>query len=158
MITNESIAGLIADYLAGNGLFLVDIDISRENDIVVTKESYDGSVTLDNCTAIDSIVTGHFDKDAEDYSLTVTSAGLDQPFKVAQQYIKFTGSEVEITLKKGGRIKGILSKYCDDTKSIEITLSKMVKMEGMKKKVEQKQTLLYPLSEIKECKPVIRFK
>ena len=111
MITNESIAGLIADYLAGNGLFLVDIDISRENDIVVTIESYDGSVTLDNCTAIDSIVTGHFDKDAEDYSLTVTSAGLDQPFKVAQQYIKFTGSEVEITLKKGGRIKGILSKY-----------------------------------------------
>ena len=104
MITNESIAGLIADYLAGNGLFLVDIDISRENDIVVTIESYDGSVTLDNCTAIDSIVTGHFDKDAEDYSLTVTSAGLDQPFKVAQQYIKFTGSEVEITLKKGGRI------------------------------------------------------
>ena len=113
MITKESIASLIAGYLADNGLFQVDIEISAENDIVITIESYQGSVTLDNCTAIDAAVTGRFNKDMEDYSLTVTSAGLDQPFKVAQQYVKFTGSEVEITLKKGGRIKGILSEYCN---------------------------------------------
>ena len=61
MITKESITSLIAGYLAENGLFLVDIEISAENDIVITIESYEGSVTLDNCTAIDAVVTGRFD-------------------------------------------------------------------------------------------------
>lgn len=163
MITKESITSLIAGYLAENGLFLVDIEISAENDIVITIESYEGSVTLDNCTAIDAAVTGRFDKDVEDYSLTVTSAGLDQPFKVAQQYVKFTGCEVEITLKKGGRIKGILSEYCNEGengegKGIRITTSRMVKPEGAKKKTEQQTTVFYPLEEVRECKPVIKFR
>ena len=99
----------------------------------------------------------------EDYSLTVTSAGLDQPFKVAQQYVKFTGSEVEITLKKGGRIKGILSEYCNGGedgagKGIRITTSRMVRLEGAKKKTEQQTTAFYPMEEVKECKPVIKFR
>ncbi len=163
MITKESIASLIAGYLADNGLFQVDIEISAENDIVITIESYQGSVTLDNCTAIDAAVTGRFNKDMEDYSLTVTSAGLDQPFKVAQQYVKFTGSEVEITLKKGGRIKGILSEYCNGSedgagKGIRITTSRVVRLEGAKKKTEQKTTAFYPLEEVKECRPVIKFR
>lgn len=158
MITSESIAGLIAGYLAGNELFPVDIEISKENDIVVTIESCEGSVTLENCTAIDSIITSHFNKDVEDYSLTVTSAGLDMPFKVARQYIKYIGSEVEVTLKKEGRVKGILSGYLENEKSIEITLRKMVKIEGVKRKAEQLEKFVFPLDQVKECKPVIKFK
>ena len=70
---------------------------------------------------------------------------------------------MEITLKKGGRIKGILSEYCNEGengagKGIRITTSRMVKPEGAKKKTEQQTTVFYPLEEVRECKPVIKFR
>ncbi len=156
MITKEALSETISNYLTDNGLFLVDIEISQENDITVTIERHEGSVKVDDCIAIDRIVSANFDRDVEDYSLTVTSAGLDQPFKVLDQYKKFCGSEVEVVLKKGGKLKGILSGY--SAEGMEITTSKMVKKEGFKKKVQEDTVTAYTFAEIKSCKPVIKFK
>ena len=80
MITSEALGSTIANYLNDNGLFLVDIEISKENDITIAIESREGDVKIDNCIDIDRLVADAFDRDVEDYSLTVTSAGLDQPF------------------------------------------------------------------------------
>ncbi len=156
MITSEALSNTIANYLTDNGLFLVDIEISKENDITIAIESREGDVKIDNCIDIDRIVSGVFDRDVEDYSLTVTSAGLDQPFKVLEQYLKFVGSEVEVVVKGGGKVKGILSKA--DELGFEITTSKMVKVEGSKKKVQQDTVTPYTYEGIKSCKPVINFK
>ena len=156
MITSEALGNTIANYLTDNGLFLVDIEISKDNDITIAVESREGDVKIDNCIDIDRIVSGVFDRDVEDYSLTVTSAGLDQPFKVLDQYLKFVGSEVEVVVKGGGKVKGILSKA--DEGGFEITTSKMVKVEGSKKKVQQDTVTPYTYEGIKSCKPVINFK
>ncbi len=156
MITSEALSNTIANYLTENGLFLVDIEISKDNDITIAVESRESDVKIDNCIDIDRIVSGVFDRDVEDYSLTVTSAGLDQPFKVLDQYLKFTGSEVEVVIKGGGKVKGILSKA--DEAGFEITTSKMVKVEGSKKKVQQDTVTPYTYDGIKSCKPVINFK
>ena len=156
MITSEALSNTIANYLTENGLFLVDIQISKDNDITIAVESRESDVKIDNCIDIDRIVSGVFDRDVEDYSLTVTSAGLDQPFKVLDQYLKFTGSEVEVVIKGGGKVKGILSKA--DEAGFEITTSKMVKVEGSKKKVQQDTVTPYTYEGIKSCKPVINFK
>lgn len=156
MITAEALGNTIANYLNDNGLFLVDIEISKENDITVSIEKHQGDVNIDNCIDIDRIVSANFDRDVEDYSLTVTSAGLDQPFKVLDQYLKFVGSEVEVAVKGGGKVKGILS--AANNESFEITVSKMVKVEGSKKKVQQDTVTAYTYEGIKSCKPVIKFK
>ena len=156
MITKEALGEIITNYLNANGLFLVDIEISKENDITITIERHEGSVKVEDCIAIDKIVSANFDRDVEDYSLTVTSAGLDQPFKVLDQYKKFVGSEVEIVMKKGGKLKGILSGYNEE--NIEVTTSKMVKKEGAKKKVQEDTVTTYTYDELKSCKPVIKFK
>ena len=156
MITKEALGEIITNYLNANGLFLVDIEISKENDITITIERHEGSVKVDDCIAIDKIVSANFDRDVEDYSLTVTSAGLDQPFKVLDQYKKFVGSEVEIVMKKGGKLKGILSGYNEE--NIEVNTSKMVKKEGAKKKVQEDTVTTYTYDELKSCKPVIKFK
>ena len=105
---------------------------------------------------IDHIIGGIFDRDVEDYSLTVTSAGLDQPFKVLEQYIKFIGSEVEVVVKGGGKMKGILTAATEE--GFELTTTKMVKVEGSKKKVEQSTVTPFAYDGIKSCKPVIKFK
>ena len=70
--------------------------------------------------------------------------------------MKFTGSEVEVVIKGGGKVKGILSKA--DENGFEITTSKMVKVEGSKKKVQQDTVTPYTYEGIKSCKPVINFK
>ncbi len=156
MITKEALSGTIASYLDYNGLFLVDIEITKENDITITIERTEGSVKVDDCIAIDKIVATAFDRDVEDYSLTVSSAGLDQPFKVIGQYRKFNGQEVEVVMKQGGKVKGILGGITEE--GFEITTSKMVKKEGAKKKVQEDTVTPYTYGQIKSCKPVIKFK
>lgn len=150
------ISQVIEQYLQDNGLFLVNITISKENDIEIVIESYNSDVKIGNCIDIDRIVADNFDRDVEDYALTVTSAGLDQPFMVLDQYKKFIGNEVEVTAKNGSKVKGVLSNAIEN--EFEITVSKMVKVEGFKKKVQQDTILKYEYNNIKACKPVIKFK
>lgn len=156
MIKKADISNVIADYLKQNGLFLVDVTISNDNDIEIIIESESKSVTIENCEEIDSIVQGKFDRDAEDYSLTVGSAGLDQPFKVAGQYRKFIGQEVELLQKAGKKIKGILSGYSDN--KIEITITTMERIEGKKRKEKVEHKEEFEMNSVKYCKPVIKFK
>ena len=73
--------------------FIVDINVSADNDIVLTIESEEGTVVLDDCVELSHAFEEHFDREVEDYSLTVTSAGLDQPFKVLKQYQKAIGTK-----------------------------------------------------------------
>lgn len=150
------LAECIEGFLAQKGLFLVDIEISRENDIEVTVESYEGVVSIENCIQINRIIEGVFDRDEEDYALTVSSAGLDQAFKVPAQYMKYAGQEVEVIAKGGGKVKGILSGAGET--GFELTTSKMVKKEGEKRKVQEDTVTSYTYHEIKSCKPVIKFK
>ena len=103
-IINNTIAPLLAE----RGLFLVETKISRDNDITITIESTEGIVTLDDCEAINRFFTDTFNQDEEDYSLTVTSAGLDGEFKVKAQFDKAIGKKVELWLKGGKKLIGVL--------------------------------------------------
>ena len=134
-MTKTDIAKVIEGYLKDKNLFLVDIKISADNDIEVSIESYDGTVVLENCIDITRIIEGVYNRDEEDYALTVTSAGLDLPFKVLDQYKKYLGNEVEVVFKNGGKTKALLSDVKEN--GIELTVSKMVKKEGAKKKVQE---------------------
>ena len=155
MILKEDIWTLIGDYLEKNSLFPVDITISKENDIEVTIDSFD-RVDIENCVAISKIIEQGFNREIEDYSLTVTSAGLDQPFKVFDQYRKFLGKEVEVVLKSGGKQTGVLSKATES--EIELTFQKLEKIEGKKKKEKIEVVSSFSLTEIKSTKPFINFK
>lgn len=155
MILKEDIWTLIGDYLEKNSLFPVDITISKENDIEVTIDSFD-RVDIENCVAISKIIEQGFNREIEDYSLTVTSAGLDQPFKMFDQYRKFLGKEVEVVLKSGGKQTGVLSKATES--EIELTFQKLEKIEGKKKKEKIEVVSSFPLTEIKSTKPFINFK
>ncbi|MEF9931395.1 MAG: ribosome assembly cofactor RimP, partial [Bacteroidales bacterium] len=144
------------EFLNIKGLFLVDIQISKDNDIEITIESTNGIVSIDNCIEINKIVEGVFDREVEDYALTVSSAGLDLPFKVVKQYIKYIGKDVEIILKGGSKIKGIILSANEE--KVEIKTSKMVKKEGLKKKVQEDTVTTYFYTDLKSCKPIINFK
>ena len=73
--------------LADSACYLVDVVIGADNAIVVEID-HDEAVSIDDCVALSQYIEQHLDRDAEDYELEVTSAGLDRPFKIVRQYRK----------------------------------------------------------------------
>ena len=155
MILKDTIEEIIGSYLEENSLFLVDIVICDDNDIEVTIDSLKG-VSIDECTGISRLIEGSLNRDEEDFSLTVTSAGLDQPLKVVKQYEKFTGKEVEVLFKSGVKLIAILA--CYEEGKVELLYSKLEKIEGKKRKVKTEYREWYRLDTIKTMKPFINFK
>ena len=138
------------------GCFIVDVTVSKDNDIVLTIEKETGDVDLDDCVALNDAFLAAFDKDVEDYSLTVSSAGLDQPFKVSGQFTKATGSQVVVLLKGGRKLTGILTSADDES----ITLRYVTKEipEGKKRPVKVDVDKTFSMDEVKSTKYVLNFK
>lgn len=138
------------------GCFIVDISLSRDNDIVLTVEKEVGEMDLEDCVAINDAFLAIFDKDAEDYSLTVSSAGLDQPFKVGKQFQKAVGSSVSVLLKGGRKLIGVLTGA--DQEGISLRYSRKELQEGKKKKVTVEVEERFGFGEVNSVIPYIEFK
>ncbi|HAY18612.1 MAG TPA: ribosome assembly cofactor RimP [Rikenellaceae bacterium] len=152
----EQILSSIEEAVKARGCFIVDVTVSNDNDIVLTIEKESGDMDLEDCVSVNDAFLDAFDKDAEDYSLTVTSAGLDQPFKVLKQYEKAIGSAVEARLKGGKKIIGVLTGADED--GICLRYSQKETVEGKKKKelVEHEDRIGF--GEINSVTPHIAFK
>lgn len=135
--------------------FLVGLELTADNDITITIEKEQGSVDMDDCIAVNDAVLAAFDRDVEDYSLTVTSAGLDQPFSVQKQFDKAVGSLVEVKVK-GGR-KFIATLDAADAQSVTVSWQALETVEGKKKKVKVDKTETIALTEVNSVRYHIDF-
>ena len=155
MIDKAKLIDVINASIEGGELFLVDVTVSRDNNIVGESDSMD-SVSIDDCANLTRAIESNFDREVEDYELEVGSAGLTSPFKVKQQYDKYMGEEVEVLTKDGKKLKGTLKEAGDETFTVGI--SKKVKPEGAKRPVEVIEDETFNYSEIKYTKYLIQFK
>lgn len=155
MIEKSELTKVIETALEGSELFLVDVAVSRDNNIVVEIDSMD-CVSIDDCAKLTKAIESHFGRDVEDYELEVGSAGLTSPFKVKRQYEKYIDEEVEILTKDGRKLKGTLKDATDDNFTVSIT--KKVKPEGAKRPVEVTEDETFNYDEIKYTKYLIQFK
>ncbi len=151
----SEIKDAISSEIVARNCYIVDITVSRENDIEITIESEEGRVELDDCVAVSRHFEEQFDREKEDYSLTVTSAGLDQPFKVLKQYQKAVGSKVEVQLK-GGR-KMIATLIEADEESITLNYSAKEAVEGKKKKEIVEHNDRFTMDQVNSVRPHIEF-
>lgn len=135
--------------------FIVDVTVSSDNDVVLTIESEEGSVVMDDCVELSRSFEELFNREEEDYSLTVTSAGLDQPFKVMRQYEKAIGSRVEVSLKGGQRFQALLKGV--DESGITLEHKVVRKIEGSKKKETVMLTETFPMDQVNAVRPYIEF-
>lgn len=132
----NAIKECLAPALEQRGLFLVDIKVSRDNDITITIESYEAVVTLDDCEVLNRLFTDSFSQDEEDYSLTMTSAGLDGEFKVQAQFTKAIGKKVELWLKGGKKTMGTLEAYADGAVTVDGTTYPAAEVNKVKYHIE----------------------
>lgn len=132
--------------------FLVEIKISPGNNI---KVFIDG----DNGVSIDKLVRynrGLYKQIEEcglfpngDFSLEVSSPGLDEPLKLRRQYQKNIGRYVEVILKEGSKKEGKLVSVSDD----EVVLEE----ERGKNKKKEYITHIIANNDIKTTKIQIKF-
>ena len=107
MMEAEQIKAIAAPILAERGLFPVDLKISRDNVIELFVDAMQG-VNIQTCIEVSREIEARLDRDAEDFSLTVSSAGIGYPFKVEGQYTKNIGKTVEAKLKDNRKVTGTL--------------------------------------------------
>lgn len=155
-MTKETIIEKITPAVEDAGCFLVEVSVSSENDVEVVIEKEEGSVDWDDCAAVDKSFHALFNQDEEDYSLTVSSAGLDRPFKVYRQFKKALGTKVDVKFKGGKRLLATLSAATED--SVTLSYTALEAVEGKKKKVRVDHEDVFPLSEINSVTPYIEFK
>jgi len=140
---------------ASRGCFIVGVDISDDNDITLTIESEEGTVTMDDCVALNNAFEAAFDRIAEDYSLTVTSAGLDQPFRILKQFLKAVGTTVEVKFKGGKKLTGELTGADETSISLRHKVREVVEGKKRKELVEHEDT--FSMTEVNSVMPYIDF-
>ncbi len=155
MIDKQKLTAVIDGAIAGTDIFLVDVKIDRDNNIVVEIDSKAG-LDIDTCVDLTRKIEAEFDRDAEDYNLEVGSAGLTSAFKVKAQYEKNIGNDVEVITKDGRKLQGVLTEAGDNEFAIEVATK--VKSPGDKRPHIEMQREAMAYDAAKSVKYLIKFK
>jgi len=153
-IAINTITGLVGALLEEDpDYFLVEVKINPTNNVKVFLDA-DNGVSLDRCVKYNRALykqieeNGIFGKD--NFSLEVSSAGLDEPLKLKRQYAKNVGRDVEIVMQSGDRLKGRLISVAEAS----IQVAEEIKGKDKKKDVIE-HTLTF--DNIKSTKIQIQF-
>ncbi len=149
MIDKKLVEKLVLDKISDTEYFIVEISVSNDNTISVEIDK-DNGVDIDFCVGLSKHIEGNIDREIEDYSLEVGSAGLTSPFKVLRQYEKNIGNDVEVLLLTGIKYKGLLVEVDEEKFTVEVT--KMLRKEGDKRKKEYTENFTFKYEEIKTTK------
>ena len=146
MIEKIKILELVNNALEGSDKFLVNLKITPDNRIYVDIDG-DNGVTIDDCIELSRAIEGQLDRDEEDFSLDVSSAGADQPLKLIRQYRKNVGRELEVVTVDGERAEGTLENASDE--------GIVLRTKGTKKQAPE--TLRMAYRDIKSARVTIKF-
>ncbi len=154
MITVEKIQLLTAAKLAEGTDFIVDISVKQGNKITILLDN-DKGISIANCIAMSRYVESNLDREVEDFELNVMSPGLTEPFKIARQYQKNMGRQVDVVTKEGKKWSGKLIKADDE--GIELETRTKEKTEKNKEKHLVISNINLQFNQIKETKLVLSF-
>ena len=133
-------------------IFLVDLKVRPVNNIKIFLDA-DSGLGIEKCIKINRALYKIMDEmgiyPEGDFSLEVSSPGIEEPLKIHRQYVKNIGRFVEVTLNDESRKEGNLTAVNEEDIVIEFTEGKG------KKAVEQKLSL--PFTDIKTTKVQIKF-
>lgn len=154
MIDSNAIRQFVENYIRPMGLFVVDVTVSKDNDITVTLDGPSG-VDIDTCASLSRLIEEEFPREPEDYSLEVGGAGLTAPFKVLGQYLKNVGNQIEVITKDQRKLKCKLLEADDEGILVEYPVK--TKVEGQKKPVVEDHQERILLSDIREAHLLLDF-
>ncbi|MBO4993542.1 MAG: ribosome assembly cofactor RimP [Alistipes sp.] len=155
MIDCEKILAIAERELEGTDLFTVSCKCSPSNEVELLIDS-DTHVTIERCAELSRTIEAEFDRDEEDFSLTVASAGIGSELKNIRQYRKLIGQSVEVLLLSGVKVLAKLDEVTDE--GITISYEEKQAVEGKKRKVLVEVSRTYSFDQIKYTKEYLDFK
>ena len=109
MNLRTKVENLLADALDQNpSLFLIELKIGIDNSIRIILDG-DQGVLLKDCMIISRAIEHNLDRDEEDFSLEVASAGVGTSLKNHRQYVKNIGRKLEVEISEGSHFQGTLT-------------------------------------------------
>jgi|WetSurMetagenome_2_1015567.scaffolds.fasta_scaffold686461_2 ribosome maturation factor RimP len=148
MITEKKVIEIVDAHLKGTSRFLVEVAVKSGNRIALFIDG-DQGILVGDCQELTRHIESKLDRDAEDYELTVSSAGADRPLMLPRQYRRHTGRELEVHTKDGKSLSGKLVSAGDEGIELETVPSK-------KEKKTERYNINY--QEIKEARVKLSFK
>lgn len=118
MLDVKHIERIVEESLAGTDMFVVEVKVSPGNEVEVTIDA-DTRVGIDACATLSRAIEAGLDRDAEDFALTVASAGIGQPLRLLRQYLKLVGRPVDVVFKDGSKRVGKLDAATDTQITVE---------------------------------------
>ena len=155
MINKEIIQTLTEEWLQGNDYFLVDINFGADDRIVIEIDHADG-VWIEDCAELSRFLQEKLGDELGEYELEVGSAGLGQPFKVAQQYQNHIGDTLEVLGADGKKVQGVLKSV--EGRDFTLIIREKQKQEGKKRPVFVDVDKTYSMDHVKYAKYLLAFK
>ncbi len=158
MTKTEQIATMIDQCLEGTDCFLVEYKVKPTNNFKIFLDS-DTGFTLEKCMRINRSLRRKIEE-AElfpegDFSLEVSSPGVDAPLKGERQFLKNVGRLLEIVLLDP-EAEGIVGRLLEVDKE-GILIEKVTKTRRVKKVEVAPEKLHLPFDQIKTATTQIEF-
>ena len=150
----EKVEKLLSDALAEKpSLFLIDMTISESNQIQVILDG-DSGVSVQDCIDVSRAIEHNLDREEEDFSLEVHSAGVSEPLTMVRQYKKNIGRSLQLKTAEG-TIEGEVIAATDEAVTLKWK-AREPKPVGKGKVTVQKEAKV-PYNDIVEAKVMIKF-
>jgi ribosome maturation factor RimP len=134
------------------GFFLVEVKIKPTNNVKVFIDA-DQGISIDKLVSLNRRLYKDLEENVffpgGDFSLEVSSPGLDEPLRIHRQYLKNIGREVEVLHIDGVKTEGKLTAVTEEEIAVE-------EEKGKNKKKEIIQHSI-PFTQIKTTKIQIKF-
>jgi len=146
---------LVEENLPSQDHFLVDIILkgsAQQRKVVVLLDG-DNGVSISDCARLSRAIAASLEEDDPfpgQYTLEVSSAGLDHPLSLRRQYLSRTGKELALRLTGGEELEGKLLEVAGE----DIIIDKIIKI----KKKKTTEVTKVPFTQIEKAMVQVSFK
>jgi ribosome maturation factor RimP len=154
MTFKEKVNDLLNEGLAQMpSLFLIDLTITDAYKIIVTLDG-DNGVTLQDCIDVSRVIDNNLDREEQDFSLEVASAGATSPLKMPRQFKKNIGRKLKVTTD-AEKIEATITEANDEFIVLEWQAREPKQIGKGKETVQKRAEIKY--ADIKEAIVIITF-
>jgi len=147
----EKVKDILLPLLEGTDIFPTQIRVKPTNNIKVFLDA-DSGMSISKCAQVNRSLYAGLEASGlfpdGDFSLEVSSPGVDEPLQEYRQYVKNIGRTLEVEPAEGNPVTGVLKEVSEEKITLAVT----------DKKKKETQEVIIPFSMIKKAVVQISFK